>query len=170
VARIYFYKLTTDDGGAPCVQDGLLSLAICKPMIRSTAEKGDLVFGFAANSLHADNQLIYIARLTDKVRNGDYYERFARRGDCVYERCGGRFAWRQGALHHGQNHLVHDLGMHPDYARANVLLSNDFRYFGAHGSANYKAQYPLIKDAVENLGQGHRVHHGEPLRTEFLAP
>jgi len=139
-------------------------------MIRSTAEKGDLVFGFAANSLHADNQLIYIARLTDKVRNGDYYERFARRGDCVYERCGGRFAWRQGALHHGQNHLVHDLGMHPDYARANVLLSNDFRYFGAHGSANYKAQYPLIKDAVENLGQGHRVHHGEPLRTEFLAP
>jgi len=36
--KIYFYKLTCDDGGAPCVQDGLLSLAICKPMIRSTAE------------------------------------------------------------------------------------------------------------------------------------
>jgi len=40
MARIYFYKLTTDDGGAPCVQDGLLSLAICKPMIRGTAEVG----------------------------------------------------------------------------------------------------------------------------------
>lgn len=32
--KIYFYKLTADNGGAPCVQDGLLSLAICKPMIR----------------------------------------------------------------------------------------------------------------------------------------
>ena len=40
--RIYFYKLTTDNGGAPCVQDNLLSLAICKPMIRMAAQVGDL--------------------------------------------------------------------------------------------------------------------------------
>jgi hypothetical protein len=33
VERIYFYKLTADNGGAPCVEDGLLSLAICKPAI-----------------------------------------------------------------------------------------------------------------------------------------
>lgn len=33
-----------------------------------TAEVGDLVFGFAANSLHRDNSLLYIARITDKVR------------------------------------------------------------------------------------------------------
>jgi hypothetical protein len=32
-----FYKLTADNGGAPCVRYGLLSLAICKPMIRKTA-------------------------------------------------------------------------------------------------------------------------------------
>jgi Nucleotide modification associated domain 2 len=48
---MYYYKLTNDDGGAPCVQGDLLSLAICKPMIRSTARPGDLIFGFAANSL-----------------------------------------------------------------------------------------------------------------------
>jgi hypothetical protein len=35
--RVYFYKLVVDDGGAPCVQNGLLSLAICKPQIRKTA-------------------------------------------------------------------------------------------------------------------------------------
>lgn len=76
------------NGGAPCVQDRLLSLAICKPMIRSTAEpEEDLIFGFAANSLHCDNRLIYIARIEEKVRNGDYYreKRFADRGDRVYE-------------------------------------------------------------------------------------
>jgi hypothetical protein len=35
--KIYIYKLTSDDGGAPCVRDGILSLAICKPWIRSVA-------------------------------------------------------------------------------------------------------------------------------------
>jgi hypothetical protein len=171
VAKVYFYKLTWDDGGAPCVQDGLLSLAICKPMIRHTAEPGDLIFGFAANSLHADNRLLYIARVTDKVCNGDYYvkERFARRGDCIYERRDGRFFWRQGALHHGPRHLAHDLGEYPGYPKADVLLSEDFRYFGADGSAGYKSRYPLIKDAVEGLGRGHRIHHDEGLRSQLLA-
>lgn len=49
--RIYFYKLVADNGGAPCVENGLLSLAICKPMIRKTAKEGDLILGFAGNSL-----------------------------------------------------------------------------------------------------------------------
>jgi hypothetical protein len=170
VARIYFYKLTTDDGGAPCVQDGLLSLAICKPMIRGTAEVGNMIFGFAAKSLHADNRLLYVARVTDKAPSGDYYTtaKFARREDCIYERRGNRFLWRQGALHHGPTHLAHDLGEHPYYAKATVLLSEDFRYFGKKGSDDYKARYPLIKDALEKLGQGHRVHHDEPLRMELL--
>ena len=30
MAKIYFYKLTNDGGGAPCVERDLLSLAICK--------------------------------------------------------------------------------------------------------------------------------------------
>jgi hypothetical protein len=51
MCRIYFYKLTEDNGGAPCVTSDLLSLAICKPMIRKTAKEGDLIFGFGANSL-----------------------------------------------------------------------------------------------------------------------
>jgi len=171
VARIYFYKLTTDDGGAPCVQDGLMSLAICKPMIRSTAEPGDMIFGFAANSLHADNRLVYVARLTDKLPDGQYYmsARFAAREDCIYERRGDRFVWRQGALHHGPEHLVHDLGRYPDYLKANVLLSEDFRYFGRNGKAHYKSRYPLIRKTVEHLGQGHRTHHDRALRIELQA-
>lgn len=171
MVKIYYYKLTTDDGGAPCVLDGLLSLAICKPMIRSTAKKEDLVFGFAANSLHADNRLLYIARVTDKAIKGNYYTsgEYNHREDCIYERHGDRFRWRQGVLHHGPRHLVHDLGEHPVYDRANVLLSDDFRYFGANGSDEYKSQFSLIKDAIEDLGRGHRVYHDEPLRIALLA-
>jgi hypothetical protein len=166
---IYFYKLTHDNGGAPCVQDGRLSLAICKPMIRRTAKPQSVIFGFAANSLHADNRLIYVARITDKVQGGDYFtkEQFKRRGDCIYERRGDCFVWRQGARHHGPDDLVHDLGKCPTYHKASVLLSDDFRYFGGSGSADYKSSYPLIKDAVEGLGRGHRVHHDKPLRMQL---
>ena len=171
MGRIYFYTLTTDDNGAPCVQDNLLSLAICKPMIRSTASVGDLIFGFAANSLRRDNCLLYIAQITEKIEGGRYYldKGFASRGDRVYDRRGERFVWRQGALHHGPNDVVHDLGEPPDYSKANVLLSTDFRYLGAKGTADYKTRYHAIKDAVEGLGRGHRVGHDEPLLLELVA-
>lgn len=169
--RVYHYKLTTDDGGAPCVQHGLLSLAICKPMIRSTAQPGDLIFGFAANSLHPDNRLIYVACVTEKARNGEYYTsaRYSQRADCIYELRDDRFVWRQGASYHGPHHLERDLGPHPDYPRANVLLSGDFRYFGKDGTADYKSRYPLLKKAVECLGQGYRVHQSEQLMKELMA-
>lgn len=171
MAKIYFYKLIADNGGAPCVQRGTLSLAICKPMIRGTAEPGDLVFGFAASSLDRSNRLIYVARVTDKVRQGKYFtdKRFSRRADCIYERRGARFVWRHGAAHHGPSHLVHDLGRPPGHTRANVLLSSDFRYFGAAGTAEYKQAYPSVKRAIERLGRGHRVRHGASLREELVA-
>ena len=171
MARIYFYKLKADSGGAPCVQRGVLSLAICKPIIRGKAEPGDLIFGFAANSLHPDNRLIYVARVTRTLRNGEYYKssQYARRGDCVYRFRSGHFEWRKGALHHGPESLAHDLGRYPEYPRANVLLSTDFRYFGIAASAKYKSKFPMVRDAVEGLGRGHRVRHYPTLRGELLA-
>src|SRR4051794_10418360 len=105
--RIYFYKLTADNGGAPCVEDGLLSLAICKPAIRSTARPGDVIFGFSANSLHPDNRLIYVARVTDKSIDGQYFiqRQFAGRSDRIYRREGEHFVWRPGARHHGPDDI-----------------------------------------------------------------
>jgi hypothetical protein len=41
----YVYKLTVDDGGAPCTDGGLLTLAICKPGIRTHAGVGDFICG-----------------------------------------------------------------------------------------------------------------------------
>jgi Nucleotide modification associated domain 2 len=150
--NIYFYKLTTDNGGAPCVQYGLLSLAICKPMIRKAAAEGDLIFGFAANSLHPDNRLIYIARVTKKLCCGEYYKRnrYSRRRDCIYSLSRTRFVWKRKAAYHEPQAVTHDLGTHPEYARADVLLSRDFRYFGAAGTDEYKAKFPRVARAVEH--------------------
>jgi len=171
MSSIYFYKLIADNGGAPCVLRGLLSLAICKPMIRRTAKEGDLIFGFAAKSLNPVNPLIYMARITGKLCDGLYYKsgRYSKRGDCIYGFANGRFKWRSGAKHHGPNDLVHDLGKHPYYPRANVLLSTDFRYFGKVGTDEYKSKFPLVGNAVERLGRGQRVHHNPALRDELLA-
>jgi Nucleotide modification associated domain 2 len=170
VGRIYFYKLMADNGGAPCVERGLLSLAICKPMIRRAAREGDLIFGFAANSLHRDNRLVYAARITKKLTEGGYYtdNSYANRGDCVYRFEAGRFVWRKGAKYHGPQDLIHDLGPHPDYPRANVLLSKDFRYFGGAGSDEYKVKFGRVKTAVESLGRGQRVHHDKALFGQLL--
>jgi hypothetical protein len=168
--RIYFYKLTADNGGAPCVQDRLLSLAICKPKIRMNAQLGNLVFGFAANSLHSDNRLIYIARISEKVCDGAYYRdaKFANRADCIYRWRDGRFETREDAKYHAEEgNLTHDLGTHPEYRRATVLLSDDFRYFGRDGSSEYKCQYSLLKAVVERLKQGERVNHPEKLHDEL---
>src|SRR3989442_15824121 len=73
MSKCYFYKLTVDDGGGPCVEDGLLSLAICKPTIRSAAQVGDVIFGFAATSLHRANRMICINSITNKLHNVRYY-------------------------------------------------------------------------------------------------
>jgi hypothetical protein len=170
--NVYFYKLTRDAGAAPCVADGLLSLAICKPMIRVSAREGDLVFGFAADSMGRDNALVYIAKITDAASDGAYYkdQQFATRADCIYKRHGTFFKRRRDALFHNRpGDLRHDLGGPPVYSRARVLLSTDFRYLGAQGTAKYKARYRLLARAVETLKQGHRVNHGEALFEQLLA-
>ena len=65
---IYSYKLTSDNGSAPCIQNNLLSLAICKPKIRKTANVNDYLIGISANSMKlGENKLLYIARITNKI-------------------------------------------------------------------------------------------------------
>lgn len=172
MGRIYFYKLTVDAGAAPCVDRSMLSLAICKPMMRSSAEVDDLIFGFTANSLDPRNRLIYVARITKKLLNGEYYEgdRFTSRHDCIYTSQLGRYVRRGNAkVHDKPSDLTHDLGSYPEYGRANVLLSTDFRYFGARGSDEYKLKYKFIRNAVESLGRGQRVNLSPQLREQFLA-
>ncbi|HPY31129.1 MAG TPA: hypothetical protein PLT00_12660 [Verrucomicrobiota bacterium] len=47
--RIFVYKMTADNGGAPCLMNDLLSLAICKPKIRHKAKVGDWIIGLGGS-------------------------------------------------------------------------------------------------------------------------
>jgi hypothetical protein len=170
-SKIYIYKMTVDDGGAPCLRDGILSLAICKPAIRSAAKPGSLVLGFAGNELYKDNCLVYAAKVTETAAGQKYFSepRYAARPDCIYRWDGRRFEWKQGSNFHRPDHLTHDLGEAPEYGRANVLLSEgaeNFRYFREKCPLRYKKDFPHLKSLVENLMRGHRSKLEPNLQSE----
>lgn len=173
--RLYVYKVVVDDGGAPCVCKGRLTLAICKPRIRESANRSDLIFGFAANSLSRDNRLIYVARVTKLELDGAYYDNpvYSERPDRIYVRGDDRrFGIRSSALYHAHGALLErDIGRFPDYARARVIVSDDFRYFGsgARRPAIELDSYPQIRRMLQALGQGHRVKHPPAVESELQA-
>ena len=161
MSRLYVYKIRYDDGTAPCVEDGLLSLALCKPAIRSTAAVGDTVVAFAAKSMCRDQRLVYAAVVTEKLAPGAYYRarEWRDRRDCVY-------AWRNGAFHPradaaipiSADDMANDLGEAPAYARASVLLSDNYLYFGDARPADYRDDEPNLARLIDRVGQGHRVN------------
>ncbi len=171
--RLFVYKCVVDNGGAPCLDNDLLTLTICKPYIRSTAKKGDIVFAFGSNNDTISNRLVYIAEVSERVENARYFneERFSRRPDCIYQfESDDHLVIRRNAKFHraGEN-MSSDVGRWPDYSLANALVSEDFRYFGSSGTDDWKINAPHLKELVENLGQGHRVNFSQALRTELVA-
>jgi hypothetical protein len=156
--NIYVYKMVADNGGAPCVSDGLLTLAICKPMIRKMAEVNSLVFGFGGKEY--GEKLIYVAKVTEKLRDGDYYRqpKYARRRDCIYQEVHGKPEIKANArFHRDGDQLQHDAGL--NFERAFVLLSREFRYFGKQGTTDYQNDFPQIAKLIEKMKRGHRVNY-----------
>jgi hypothetical protein len=169
MANIYFYKMTTDCGAAPCVDKGKLSLAICKPSIRKRASAGDSIFGFGCQAL--GEKLIYAARIAKVIEDGHYYDdgsAYVDRLDCIYRWQGDELVFRKGARVHGPKDRNHDVGPAGDHARnANVLVADEFVYFGKVGTDDYKKIHPHLKQSIERLTQGHRINHSPELAKEL---
>ncbi len=170
--RTYLYKLTSDRGGAPCAirpvagEQPLLTLAICKPAIRRTAQPGDRILGITSHSLASSdgyplNAVIYAAILHDGLDSRDYFTpSYTHRPDCIYQfhRQNGTAAHTgRTQLHAAPEHILKDLGRYPFYRNGRILLSYDFRYFGA-SAVRIPSRLHLLNQAAETLGQGHRVY------------
>ena len=171
--RTYLYKLTSDRGGAPCAvepqqgQPPMLTLAICKPAIRRTAQPGDRILGITSHALAQTDgyplgAVIYAAIVAEGVEARDYFapaSLFTHRPDWIYDfhQHVGRAAHRGlSALHLDERHMLRDLGRYPFYKNGRVLLCEEFRYFGA-GAILIPPRLSLLTTAAETLGQGHRV-------------
>ena len=169
--RTYLNKLTSDRGGAPCAvppgpdEEALLTLAICKPAIRRTAQPGDRIVGVTSHSLaHSDGyplvSVIYAAIVSDGLDARDYFTPdHTHRPDCIYafHQANGVAAHTgRSRLHAGTEHMLKDLGRYPFCRNGRVLTAREFRYFGA-GAVAIPERLSLLRQAVEALGQGHRV-------------
>jgi hypothetical protein len=161
--------MTADNGGAPCVWHGILSLAICKPVIRRTAGADDLVFGFGEAKL--GGSLIYIAKVTKKLPPPIYYRRkkYSNRPDCIYHRKGNQLQWKDNARFHldGSGKL-HDIGSAPAYNNGFVLLSNDFRYFGKKGTCDHRKKYGHLFSLLKPLKRGDRVNLNQRTQDDLI--
>ncbi len=171
--RTYVYKLTSDRGGAPCApppsadEDPLLTLSVCKPAIRRTAQLGDRLLGLTSRALALQegyplHAVIYAARVTGAMDFGGYYaveSGFSHRPDCIYT-----LDAAEGMLTHSGRTRLHaepayaarDVGREPHFRNARTLLCSDFRYFGAE-AVPIPARLTKLLHVAEALGQGHRV-------------
>lgn len=158
-----------DAGTAPCVDQGVLSLAICKPKIRGTAESGDWIFGFGAKS-RLGERLIYIAQVSEVLPKGDYYRstQFSGRKDCIYRWTGPRLQQMRNSVHR-PSECHKDIGQPPGYEGATVLMSKNFRYFGCSPTKQFTDSAPLLMKYVSTVKQGHRVHFPAPVTAELEA-
>jgi hypothetical protein len=172
--RTYLYKLTSDRGGAPCAtlpppgEPALLTLAICKPAIRRTAQSGDRILGITSHALanregYPLASVIYAAIVEEGIDARDYFSpnsTFQSRPDCIYEfhrQNGTAHHTGRSNLHRAPANLLKDLGRYPYYRNGRVLLAHDFRYFGS-AAIRIPTRLHLLNAAAESLGQGHRVY------------
>ena len=132
-SRAYSYVVAIDlvapcgtTGMAPCVKDGLLSLALCKPNIRKSAKVGDVIIGYLPVKAFAMRGLVkYMAVITALLPPLEYHGRVDMcRPDQIYNATGGKLVHKG----HVAYHLLGNDSLHQQEkdGRGNVLLSTQF--------------------------------------------
>jgi hypothetical protein len=150
--RLYRYILTSDDGMAPCIDEGLISLATCKPIVRRVARPGDWVLGFFGGGCEPGT-LAWAARVERPLHHFDYQAAHPSRSDSVYaEGRDGRPVFLRPEYHPERSEKARDLS-------GPVLVFDPAAgwYFGAAA--------PVMPARLRHLapsGQGHRVNFRRP--------
>ena len=143
--RFFSYKLTHDDGLAPNPFWEFLTLAVCKPEIRENRNIGDWIAGFSSKELDSSceigkEKLIYLMKVTGKIPFSKYWNNpkydikkpdlassdlRKHVGDNIYKPV--RMEYEQVP---NVRHCSSD--MDKDLKSKQVLLSDEFYYFGAN--------------------------------------
>lgn len=172
--KAYIYKLTVDNGSAPCApkptnpsSPALLSLAICKPWIRKAAAPGDRIIGITGKTIakaqgYPINSIVYAAVVDRVVTTKDYSTaENDYRSDSIYtfnEATGEYVREGSATVHLEPGYIDNDLGTKSNgYDRARVILSHDFRYFGKT-AVRISDEFPQLLKLSNALGIGHRVY------------
>lgn len=174
--RLFSYCIPIDDGAAPNPFWGVCTLAICKPVIRRVAEKGDWIAGVGSKNVNEKDysgKLVYAMKVTDKMTMEEYdkyckkvlinripdlnHKDYRRKvGDSIYDfQLNPKGQLRDSV--HSLSNVKTDLG------GKYVLLSEHFYYFGDKAVCIPPEHRGIIKQ-----GQGHQSNKNEPYKQEFL--
>jgi hypothetical protein len=126
--KLFVYRMVHDDGAAPCHDNGLSTLAICKAEIRKTAQPGDIIIGVVSSTLakasvapdlHTaqEHAIVYIATVDSHMTMQEYCTMYSDRADAIYDYCSGTPAQKPNPYHDHRN-VASDL-------KAGVLLLKD---------------------------------------------
>jgi hypothetical protein len=126
--NVFVYRMVHDDGAAPCHENGLSTLAICKAEIRKTAQPGDIIIGVVSSTLakasvapelHAaqEHAIVYIATVNSRMTMQEYCTMHSDRADAIYDHCSGTPVQKPNPYHDHRN-VASDL-------KAGVLLLKD---------------------------------------------
>lgn len=141
---LYSYIVRYDSGFAPNPFYGYCTLATCKPQIRKTAKKGDMIIGFGSKNNGLEKQLIYVMQVSEDLSFEKYFhdERFQDKkpqlngskkqvsGDNVYSKKDDE--WVQLDCYHSQSDL-RAKHIKKDTSINKILIAKDFVYFGKSG-------------------------------------
>lgn len=159
-ARVFSYVVKSDTGFAPNPYGGFLTLATCKPHIRTTAREGDWLLGTSSVVSGDARRIVYAAHIEEVVPLEEYGrrkrfaikiprvsgEKWQRHGDNIYFR-DAEGAWQQRRnVHHFRQHKEHDL------SGKSALICPSFWYFGSNGPLLPESLIALLKK-----GPGHKT-------------
>lgn len=172
---IYAYRLTYDTGNAPCVDDGLFSLACCKggqiwkngkevhTGLRNTIgkrHKRDIDEGIDevyVMGIYDKNKFLYFAKIDKVITMSDYFvsnSEYSNRCDCIYTLKDGEL------VRNGKNkefHSLKDSFLHKKDKLGNyVLLSKSFAYWGNKCQIIDKTVLDFMPKGV-----GHKIYAGD---------
>lgn len=164
--RLLSYIIPWDSGKAPNPWWEDCTLAVCKPVIRRTANEGDWIVGLTPKSL--GHRLVYAMQIREILTFAEYYKdpRYSVKkpdfqsedarmwmGDNFYEPVNGEYIQHISA-HNVQGRTKAELkAKHErDISGKNVLISDLFFYYGGN-------HQPLHSDLdFLRVRRGHKVH------------
>jgi Nucleotide modification associated domain 3/Nucleotide modification associated domain 2 len=128
--RVWRYIVANDGGTAPCIYGRrMLSLCICKPVIRRGADLGDWVIGFMPKRF-GYGRVVWAGRVSEILPMGQYRMRYPRRPDAIYTLLrvtpdGGEVLERTGVGIHADKK-----SQERDKRGINALIFREFWYWG----------------------------------------
>lgn len=196
--KYFTYKIEHDFGLAPNPFFGYCTLAVCKSQIRmnKNIKKGSWIFGSGSVKLNQINKLIYAMRVDEILPMNDYWNdpRFACKkpvipdgslmqlyGDNFYHQDTNGNWVQENSAHSNHDGSTHDSHLKRDVGGANVLISQNFYYFGRNAISIPKEYTDVIftkgrnwayaepKNSVESFlnwlatNYDKNIIHGDPI-------